>query len=265
MTVITRSTGIALAFLAMLMGSAAQAMSFQAVHQQRSISIDGSITVVDEIGDVTPGSEQHDLNAPAGDFGSFDQSVGIDVHADAIDGSASATAQGHASQKSVFGGDFISFDGEADVFASGTASPLAFFGGNGSASSLFNLTFDVADRVPVLLTLDSATGAGSSGDYDFLLRRGSTVLWDDAVLPDPVSGGEIRSFSRSLWLDPGRYTLRAGLRADALSTPDFFSAGRVLGSFSLAAVPEPGTSALILGGLACAAMAFKLRRKAAGG
>lgn len=263
MTAIIRSAGVALAFLTMLMGSAAQAVPFIAVSQQRSVAIDGSIMVVDEIGNVTPGSEQHDLDSPAGDFSSFDRSVSINVHADAIDGSASASAQGRAAQKSVFGDELISFDGEADVFASGMASPLSFFGGTGSASSLFDLTFDVADRVPVLLSLDSAAGAGSSGDYDFLLRRGSTVLWDDAVLTDPTSGNEIRSFSRSLWLDPGRYTLRAGLRANAVSTPDFFSAGRVLGSFSLAAVPEPGTNALMLGGLACAAMVFRLRRKAA--
>lgn len=249
-----------LAVLGFLTSTAADATSFAAISQVRSVAIGGQITIIDQDnGDTFQASLAPGAQTSPGDFGVFDASFGL---GDLVLDTALGTGRGagRVAQTSSFAGDAIRFEGAADVFMSGEVFGNAAINGSGAASSRFEYRFSVAEATPVILAMESEVGPNRS-DYTFLLRSDAgNVVWADTVLFDDA-GNEIRSFSRSLLLAAGVYQLDAALTASSAFDNNFASSGRAVGAFTITAVPEADTWTMMVGGML--AMGFVARRRMA--
>lgn len=247
-----------LAVLGFLTCTTANAGTFTAISQARSVAIGGQITIIDQDnGDTFQASLAPGAATAPGDFGVFDKSFGL---GDLVLENALGVGRGagRAAQTSSLGGEVIRFDGAADVFMSGEVFGNAAINGSGAASSLMEYRFSVAEATTAILAMTSEVGPTRS-DFTFVLRNDSgDVVWADTVLFDD-DGNEIRSFSRSLGLAAGVYQLNTALTASSSFDNNFGSAGRAVGAFTITAVPEPDTAAMVFGGLV--AMAFVARRR----
>jgi hypothetical protein len=188
------------------------------------------------------------------DTGAFSGTAGVGQRSIASpDGLATANGQSAISQQSFIGDSVISFSSVASAEGSGSASGGGDYLSSSTLASLIESAFDVATATWVTLTMDSRLDPGAT--FSFQLARDGTTVWDDEVLHD-AGGAEIRSFSQSLLLTPGHYTLNSSLslNGSVASGPDHLPASaefHAQGSaeFRLAAIPEPQTWLLMLGGL----------------
>jgi hypothetical protein len=250
----------ALTVLGFLTCTVADAATFTAISQARSVAIGGQITIIDQDnGDTFPATLALGDQTTPGDFGVFDKSFGLGQLV--LDNPlGSGRGAGRAAQTSSLGSEVIRFDGAADVFMSGEVFGNAAINGSGAASSVMEYRFSVAQATPVILAMQSEVGPVRS-DFTFLLRNDAgDVVWADTVLFDD-DGNEIRSFSRSLALAAGVYQLDTALTASSSFDNNFGSAGRAVGAFTITAVPEADTATMVFGGLV--AMAFVARRRSA--
>ncbi|MCU0870472.1 MAG: hypothetical protein MUF30_12915 [Burkholderiales bacterium] len=248
----------ALVFTALASASIVHA-AFVPLDQQRSVSISGSITLVDSMGgDPVVASQSFQQATAVGDFGLFDAEVGLGTLVlDHPEGSASGN--GRAAQRSSVTATTLAFDGVADVFVSGFANGASELFGSGGAASRFSLRFDVTEAVRVYLAMNSEIGPRAN-DYTFrLAREDGTVVWDQTELFD--DNGPVRRFVQVLDLAPGVHTLDAALTASSFFSGDFNSSGRVLATFSLRPVPEADTATVLGAGLAGLALLATRRRQ----
>ena len=250
------STAAGLALVVAIAGTGnAVAAAFQSVAQQRSVRIAGNLHEQDYVS----GAEQV-VNPPAtsqstlaGDFGAADLGAGLSIQTT----SSSAFGQGRAGQLSTLGPDAIRFSGIADINISGYAASPVHVEGWGSASVNANYQFIVAKETAVQITMDSS---GNLGDFNFSLTRdGNPAVLQDAYLVD--ASGFHTSFTRSLILGAGSYSLISSLIANSHLDGDISVAGRTTADFSITAVPEPGTWAMLLAGLAMLGMATRRKTR----
>lgn len=230
-------------------GSPADAATFTSLSQARSVDISGQIDLTDlDTGEVFSASLAPGAQTAPGDFGLFDEAVGLgDLVLDNPLGAGNGA--GRAAQTSSFAADAIRFDGVADVFMSGQVFGNADIMGTGSASSLLAYRFSVAQAVTVVLSMSSEIGPRLN-DFDFALtRENGDVIWDQTEIFD-LDGNPDRTFTQLLDLAPGVYDLDVALSAASFfSTSDMGASGRVLADFSIVPVPEADTMAITLGGL----------------
>ena len=237
------------AVIALVGGNLTGAATFTSVSQARSVDISGHIDLTDlDTGEVFSASLAPHAQTAPGDFGLFDQAVGLGALV--LDNPLGAgNGAGRAAQTSSFAPDAIRFDGVADVFMSGQVFGNADISGSGSASSLLAYRFSVAQAVTVRLAMNSEIGPRLN-QFDFALtRENGDVVWDQTEIVD-IDGNPDRTFTQLLDLAPGVYDLGVVLSAASFfSTSDMGASGRVLADFSIVPVPEADTMVTTLGGL----------------
>lgn len=132
------------------------------------------------------------------------------------------------------------------------------FGNNGSISGTFTnaFTFNVTSRG--ILASDFSNAASSNGgnsDIDFtsgtLTGNGTTTNYQK-LLAEPTSLTEVWGFTPFV-VNAGTYTLTIEGRS-------FGSAATFAGNFNVAAVPEPATWAMMIGGVGMVGGAVRRRR-----
>jgi hypothetical protein len=247
--------------LALTASITASAVPFTYLAQTRSISINGTLSLIDSMGNpAVTASQSATAATDSGDFGAFDDDVGLGgLVLDHPEGNASGN--GRAFQVSSLGAGEIRFDGGADVFVSGFPNGASELSGSGGAASRFATRFVLDAPLSVYLSMDSEIGP-TNNDYRFLLERDDgTPIWSDTVFFDD-NGNEIRRFTQVLDLDAGTYRVSADLTASSFFFNDGPTrAGRVLAEFSIRPVPEPGSAVVVLFGLLLALSAHATRRQ----
>ena len=229
--------------LACSVGSA-QAAAFDAVAQQRRVQIGGTLHEFDYatgIQQTVSPPIRTQVGAPA-DWGPSSLGVGLGIQT----ASASAFGQGHAGLQSAFGPQQIHFSAIADVNISGYAAGPIYVDGTGQARVDASYQFIVANETPIVIAMDSS---GRFGEFNFSLRRdGDASVLQDAYMID--SSGMHTHFARGLTLVAGTYSISASLLANSHLDGDNSVAGRTTADFSISAVPEPQSWAMLVAGLA---------------
>jgi hypothetical protein len=237
---------------------------FEPIQQDRRIADSAVVYVRGIDGQFNDADFPNFANAADGDFGLFEVDDSQDFDLVSPDGTASAHAMAGASQRSLIGPTAISF--EASVFANATRQPVSPPGqasASGYGASAFELDFSLASAMGVSLTLGSTLDVSDFNVFDFELSRDGQVVWTDEVVTDPLTGVADRSFTRWLVLEPGLYHLSAGLGVNASAgVAAVGEASQGSAAFTLAAVPEPQTWLLMLGGVGALAALVRRRRRA---
>jgi hypothetical protein len=179
--------------------------------------------------------------------------------ATSLDGLATASGRGFTGQGSFVQPDDLSFRGQVGASASGTATPPGRFSASVLAVSNYDVTFTMAAAANYDLDMASALSP-TGGSYTFVLTRNGSVVWDAEEVVDPHTGALVRTFTRTLVLEPGLYTLSAHVSAMAVADTSGAAAMDASGDgfFRLHPVPEPEAWALMLAGLGL--LAARLRR-----
>jgi hypothetical protein len=132
------------------------------------------------------------------------------------------------------------------------------FGNNGPLAGEFTnvFTFNVTSRGVVASDFsNAATGNGASSDIDFtsatLTGNGTTTSYTK-LLGEPNSLTELWSFT-PFQIAAGTYTL-------TVSGVSFGNKATFAGNFNVAAVPEPATWAMMIGGFGMVGGAMRRRR-----
>lgn len=163
---------------------------------------------------------------------------------------ASATAAGRSAQHSEYDGTTLRFEGQTDISLNGYANAGALFG-NGSATTVFESTFNVNETTATDLFMSSIMNSVDNAYAFSLVRHDGTVVWDRVSI-ESAQGLQLFTYTQRLDLAPGSYTLNASLKA--LSSVDPGSLGgdsNVAAEFTLRAtpIPEAGSAAMLLLGL----------------
>ncbi len=141
-------------------------------------------------------------------------------------------------------------------YASATGSGT--FGNNGPLAGMFTnvFTFNVTSRGVVASDFsNAATGNGASSDIDFtsatLTGNGMTTSYTK-LLGEPAALTELWGFT-PFEIAAGTYTL-------TISGVSFGNKATFAGNFNVAAVPEPATWAMMIGGIGMVGGAMRRRR-----
>lgn len=237
------------------------AMTFLPIEDARRIAIGGNLEIRNFDGTVVDSATLSRTRQTPYDnpFGDFDMSVGLSALALSTP-IGDANGAGLARQRSTIAGEAIAFAGLADVFMSGGAGGDAYATGSGNASSQFGYHFEIVAPQRVRLTMSSNVQPIASG-FDFLLQHDDgELVWDSEIVADE-NGNPTTSFSRLLDLRPGSYWLRGTLTASSYFDGSISISGRAEAAFSLTAVPEPGSFAMLLAGLTVVPLVARRRRR----
>jgi len=216
---------------------------FENLQHSRSVSISGTVSITSGETGETETASQSDFETEGGSGPAvYDSAAGLSAFGlSTSDGAAGGG--GRASAKGEAGAAGITYDGFADVFVGGYSN-FGYASGSGGASSSFTASWTVAQRTVVEFTIQNGADP-VLGDFSVQwAKTGGPTIFEFSSTGDGLPDGAA-SWTTRFVLDPGAYTLQSNLTAYAQFEADLGFAGRSLGNYRIAVIPEPASTAMV--------------------